>query len=152
LPETATIEDCESRHAAFRRAPKASLAWLIATSCAAHAGEAANAPAAVPDPFKLTVGSALMTDYVYRGISYSAHQPSVGTYVDALYGWLYAYTNFNSVKFSTSPAVEVTMATGIRPTLGRFDFDIGAAYYYYPASSDPICRTTGRRTRPSPTS
>ena len=113
------------------------LAWLIATSCAAHAGEAANAPAAVPDPFKLTVGSALMTDYVYRGISYSAHQPSVGTYVDALYGWLYAYTNFNSVKFSTSPAVEVTMATGIRPTLGRFDFDIGAAYYYYPGELGP---------------
>ena len=73
--------------------PKRVLAWLIATSCAAHAGEAANAPATVPDPFKLMAGSALMTDYVYRGISYSAHQPSVGTYVDALYGWLYAYTN-----------------------------------------------------------
>lgn len=117
--------------------PKRVLAWLIATSCAAHAGEAANAPATVPDPFKLTAGAALMTDYVYRGISYSAHQPSVGTYVDALYGWLYAYTNFNSVKFSTSPAVEVTMATGIRPTLGRFDFDIGAAYYYYPGELGP---------------
>ena len=78
-----------------------------------------------------------MTDYIYRGLSYSAHQPSVGTYVDAQYGWFYAYTNFNSVKFSTSPAVEVTVSTGIRPTLGRFDFDIGAAYYYYPGEIGP---------------
>ena len=43
------------------------------------------------------------------------------------------------MKFSTSPAVEVTMATGIRPTLGRFDFDIGAACTTTLASSDPIC-------------
>ena len=78
-----------------------------------------------------------MTDYLYRGLSYSAHQPSVGTYVDAQYGWFYAYTNFNSVKFSTSPAVEVTVSTGIRPTLGPFDFDIGAAYYYYPGEIGP---------------
>src|SRR5262249_50011828 len=66
-----------------------------------------------------------------REISYSARQPSIGTYVDAQQGWLYVYTNFNSVRFSTSPAVEVTMAAGARPTLGPFEFDIGAAYYYY---------------------
>ena len=93
-----------------------------------------------------------MTDYVYRGISYSAHQPSVGTYVDALYGWLYAYTNFNSVKFSTSPAVEVTMATGIRPTLGRSISISARPITTILASSGRICRITGRRTRPCRTS
>ena len=72
-----------------------------------------------------------------RGLSYSAHQPSVGTYVDAQQGWRYVYTNFNSVRFSTSPAVEVTMAVGARPTLGPFEFDIGAAYYYYPGELGP---------------
>jgi hypothetical protein len=41
------------------------------------------------------------------------------------------------VKFSTSPAVEVTMAVGARPTLGSFEFDIGAAYYYYPGELGP---------------
>ena len=41
------------------------------------------------------------------------------------------------MKFSTSPAVEVTISTGIRPTLGAFDFDIGAAYYYYPGEIGP---------------
>src|SRR5262249_38765388 len=73
----------------------------------------------------------------YRGISYSAHQPSVATYIDAQQGWLYGYTNFNSVRFSTSPAVEMTMAVGARPTLGPFEFDIGAAYYYYPGELGP---------------
>ena len=73
----------------------------------------------------------------YRGISYSGRQPSVAAYVDAQQGWLYGYTNFNSVKFSTSPAVEVTVAAGIRPTLGQFEFDIGAAYYYYPGEQGP---------------
>src|SRR5262245_24100998 len=73
----------------------------------------------------------------YRGLSYSAHQPAVGTYIDAQQGWLYGYTNFNSVRFSTSPAVEVTMAVGARPTLGPFEFDMGAAYYYYPGVLGP---------------
>ena len=128
------------------------LAWLVAGACATHAGEVTQFWAPAADQSKLTAGAALMTDYIYRGISYSAHQPSVGTYVDAQYGWLYAYTNFNSVKFSTSPAVEVTMATGIRPTLGPFDFDSARPITTILASSDPICRITGRRTRPSPTS
>ena len=74
---------------------------------------------------------------IYRGISYSAHQPSVATYIDAQQGWLYGYTNFNSVRFSTSPAVEVTVDVGARPTLGPFEFDIGAAYYYYPGELGP---------------
>jgi uncharacterized protein (TIGR02001 family) len=78
-----------------------------------------------------------MSDYIYRGISYSAHQPALGAYVDVQHGWLYAWTNFNSVKFSTSPAAELTMAAGIRPTLGPFEFDIGAAYYYYPGEIGP---------------
>ena len=126
-----------------RPAPHAKqiLAWLVAASCAAscaaHADDVTPSPAAPAAPSKLTAGTLLMTDYLYRGLSYSAHQPSVGTYVDAQYGWFYAYTNFNSVKFSTSPAVEVTISTGIRPTLGSFDFDIGAAYYYYPGEIGP---------------
>src|SRR5262249_35686666 len=73
----------------------------------------------------------------YRGISYLAHQPSVATYIDAQQGWLYAYPNFNRGRFSPSPAVEMTMAVGARPTLGPFEFDIGAAYYYYPGELGP---------------
>ena len=52
-------------------------------------------------------------------------------------GWLYVYTNFNSVRFSTDPAGELTVAVGARPTLGPFEFDIGAEYYYYPGEIGP---------------
>jgi uncharacterized protein (TIGR02001 family) len=107
--------------------------WLIVAACSAHADEATD----TADPSKLTAGATLMTDYIYRGISYSAHHPSVAAYLDAQYGWLYGYTNFNSVKFSTDAAVEVTMAVGARPVLGPFEFDIGAAYYYYPGEIGP---------------
>jgi uncharacterized protein (TIGR02001 family) len=113
------------------------LAWLLATACAAHAGEATEAASATPDQFKLLIGSVLMSDYIFRGISYSAHQPAVGTYFDAQQGWLYVYSNFNSVRFSTNPAGELTMAVGARPTLGPFEFDIGAEYYYYPGEIGP---------------
>src|SRR5215813_12280742 len=125
--------------AMLRLAPRPThvLAWLLATACAAHAGEATEAASGTADQFKLMIGSLLMTDYIYRGRSYSAHQPSIGTYVDAQQGWLYVYANFNSVRFSTSPAVEVTIAAGARPTLGPFEFDIGAAYYYYPGELGP---------------
>jgi uncharacterized protein (TIGR02001 family) len=112
------------------------LASLIAMACGAHAEEATDANSTA-DQSKVTVGATLMSDYIYRGISYSGHQPAVAAYVDAQQGWLYGYTNFNSVRFSTSPAVEVTVAAGIRPTLGPFEFDIGAAYYYYPGELGP---------------
>jgi hypothetical protein len=52
--------------------PTRVLAWLVAMACAAHAAEATDAPTAPADPFKLTAGALLMTDYIYRGLSYSA--------------------------------------------------------------------------------
>jgi len=43
------------------------LAWLVATACAAHAGEATEAASGTADQFKLMIGSMLMSDYIYRG-------------------------------------------------------------------------------------
>jgi hypothetical protein len=45
------------------------LVWLLATACAAHAGETTQAASGTADQFKLMIGSMLMTDYIYRGIS-----------------------------------------------------------------------------------
>src|SRR5262249_41969568 len=83
-------------------------------------------------PFYADILGSSRGGLTYRGISYPAHQPSVGAYVDVQQGWLYAWTNFNSLKFSTRPAVEMTMALGVRPVFGAFEFDFGSAYYYYP--------------------
>ena len=112
-------------------------AWLIAIAGAAPAGEMADASAGATSEPKLTAGASLLSDYVYRGISYSAHQPSTGAFIEAQQGWLYSWLNFNSVKFSTLPAVELTAAAGLRATLAAFYFDIGAAYYYYPGEIGP---------------
>src|SRR4051812_14467705 len=77
-----------TRAAMPRPAPHAKqiLAWLVAAlfaaSCAAHADDVTPSPAAPADPSKLTAGALLMTDYLYRGLSYLAHQPSGGAYVD----------------------------------------------------------------------
>ena len=45
------------------------LAWLVATACVAQAGGATES-ASGTDQFKLMIGSMLMTDYIYRGISW----------------------------------------------------------------------------------
>src|SRR5262245_59362032 len=77
------------------------LVWLVATACAAHAGEATEAASGTADQFKLMIGSMLMTGYIYRGISYSAHQPSVATYIDA--------------QRAGSTAIRTSTACGFRP-------------------------------------
>jgi uncharacterized protein (TIGR02001 family) len=112
------------------------LSWLIVTACTARAEEQTDSGSGT-DTARLTVGGVLLSDYIYRGISYSGRHPSVGAYVEAQRGWLYAATYFNSVKFSTQAASELTMVAGLRPTMGPFEFDIGAGYYYYPGEIGP---------------
>src|SRR5262245_40146132 len=103
------------------------LAWLVVSACAGRGEEATASASDASQQLRVTTGALLQTDYIYRGISYSAHQPSVGAFVDVQQGWLYAWTNFNSVKFSTRPAVEMTMALGVRPVFGgiRIRFRLG---------------------------
>jgi hypothetical protein len=48
--------------------PTRALVCLLVTACSAHAGETTDAPTAA-DPFSLTAGATLMTDYIYRGSS-----------------------------------------------------------------------------------
>ena len=62
--------------------PTRVLACLVVMACGARAEEATTATPTA-DQSKVTVGAMLMSDYIYRGISYSGHQPSVAAYVDA---------------------------------------------------------------------
>ena len=47
--------------------------------------KAAPAPAAAPSPWDIAFGSALMSDYVFRGITQSNHKPSVAAYFEPRY-------------------------------------------------------------------
>ncbi len=108
-------------------------------------------PAPPPSPWDLAFGSALMTDYVWRGVTQSGHRPSVAAYFEPRYNindsWqLYAGVSGESIKFANNAAAEIDFYGGIRPTFGPLALDFGIWEYYYPggtcyagAGVDPGC-------------
>ena len=129
--------------AAFSAAP-ASAADMPAKAPAA-------APAAPPSPWDIAFGSALMSDYIFRGVTQSAHHPSVAAYFEPRYNinanWqLYAGISGESIKFANNAAAEVDFYGGARATFGPVVFDVGMWEYYYPGgvcyasnAVDPNC-------------
>lgn len=98
------------------------------------------APAAAVSPWDIAFGSALMNDYVWRGVTQSAHKPSVAAYFEPRYNitkdvQLYIGVSGESIKFANNAAAEIDMYGGIRPTIGPFAFDFGFWYYYYPGGT-----------------
>ena len=83
--------------------------------------------------FAYTLGAGMASDYIYRGVTLSAHQPAVGAAFEARFGSFYAGSTVTSVKLPSDPPVELSFATGFRPSLAGFDFDVGATYFVYPA-------------------
>lgn len=120
-------------------------AALLAFGASAGAGMAADlpvkatpAPVAAPaSPWDLAFGGGLMTDYIFRGITQSAHRDSVAAYSELRYNvnsnWqLYYGNSIESIDFPNHPSAEVDFYAGVRPTFGPMAFDFGAWYYYYP--------------------
>jgi uncharacterized protein (TIGR02001 family) len=102
------------------------------------------APAYV-SPWDYDIGAGLTSDYIFRGITQSNHQPSVSAHGELRYNWtsnyqFYVGVSSESIKFTTnafsvgSPAVEIDGYGGIRGTHGAFAFDLGAIGYGYPDS------------------
>lgn len=103
--------------------------------------KAAPAPVVVVSPWDLAFGSAIMSDYMWRGITQSNHKPSVAAYFEPRYNispnlQLYAGLSGESISFPNKAAAEVDFYAGIRPTLGPVAFDFGFWYYYYPGGDD----------------
>src|SRR5215510_707812 len=98
------------------------------------------APAPPPSPWDIAFGSALMTDYLFRGVTQSAHHPSVAAYFEPRYNinsnWqLYAGISGESIKFANNAAAEVDFYGGVRSTWGPVVFDVGFWEYYYPGGT-----------------
>jgi uncharacterized protein (TIGR02001 family) len=92
------------------------------------------------DPWDIAFGSAIMNDYVFRGVTQSNHKPSVAAYFEPRYNinkdvQLYIGTSFESISFANRAAAEVDIYGGIRPTFGAFAFDFGVWGYLYPGGS-----------------
>ena len=80
-------------------------------------------PPAAFDPWDVAFGSAIMNDYVFRGITQSNHKPSVAAYFEPRYNvtkdlQLYVGSSVESISFANRAAAEVDIYGGIRPTFG----------------------------------
>jgi hypothetical protein len=92
------------------------------------------------DPWDIAFGGAIMSDYIFRGVTQSNHQPSVAAYFEPRYNvtkdlQLYAGVSAESISFANRAAAEVDVYGGIRPTFGAFAFDVGVWGYLYPGGS-----------------
>lgn len=123
---------------------------LLATALAMVSGSALAADMAVKavkappvvafDPWDVAFGSAIMSDYVFRGITQSNHKASVAAYFEPRYNinkdtQLYIGLSGESISFPNRAAAEIDIYGGIRPTIGMFAFDFGAWGYLYPGGS-----------------
>jgi len=129
------------------RPPRVAMAALcIALSVGAAGGpnaaraadrEPGKASTAEPTPWEFAFGSALMSDYNFRGISVSARRPSVTVYAEPRYKVgsnleLYAGLSASSVDLPNRPAAQIVYGAGIRPRFGALQLDLGAEYLDYP--------------------
>src|SRR5450759_1031634 len=120
---------------------------LLATALAVVSGSALAAdmpvkavkapPPAAFDPWDIAFGSAIMNDYVFRGITQSNHKPSVAAYFEPRYNinkdiQLYVGVSGESISFPNRAAAEIDFYGGARWTIGPVVLDGGFWYYYYP--------------------
>lgn len=123
---------------------------LLATALAMVTGSAFAAdmpvkakkapPVVAFDPWDVAFGGAIMSDYVFRGITQSNHKPSVTAYFEPRYNvtkdlQLYVGVSGESISFPNRAAAEIDIYGGIRPTFGAFAFDIGVWGYLYPGGT-----------------
>jgi hypothetical protein len=121
-------------------------AAALALGCSTVSGLAADLDKKVPtkappppvmSPWDIAFGSAIMSDYNFRGISQSNHHPSVASYFEPRYNFndsLQGYLGVSgeSISFPNRAAAEIDFYGGIRPTFGKLALDFGAWYYWYP--------------------
>lgn len=143
-----------------------SVAALVAIGLSTGAASAADMGAkvykkapviAAVDPWDIAFGSAIMSDYIFRGVTQSNHKPSVTAYFEPRYNinpnlQLYVGSSFESISFANRAAAEVDIYGGIRPTFGPVAFDFGVWGYLYPGgqcfgtaanTTDPECILRG---------
>src|SRR5258707_7172064 len=108
------------------------LAMTAGSSFAADmAVKAVKAPPPAPfDPWDIAFGSAIMNDYVFRGVTQSNHKPSVAAYFEPRYNinkdvQLYIGAAGESISFPNRAAAEIDIYGGIPPTVGMFAVGFG---------------------------
>ena len=112
----------------------------LAASSAMAADMATKAPPAAappPSPWDVAITAALMTDYNFRGITQSAHNPSTQATFEPRYNFNSTWQGYvgisgESIDFPNNAAAEIDFYGGIRPTFDKLALDFGFWYYWYP--------------------
>ena len=102
--------------------------------------KAALPPPPPPNPWDVAFGAGLTSDYIFRGITQSNHNPSVNAYFEPRYNvspylQLYAGVAGSSISFPNRAAAEIDGYAGIRPTFGPLSLDFGGIVYWYPGGT-----------------
>ena len=79
----------------------------------------------------------LTSDYVFRGITQADGAPMIqGGFDYADDAGFYIGTWASGVDFGDGTSTEIDVYAGWTPSLGVFDLDLGAIYYFYPDAPD----------------
>ncbi len=94
----------------------------------------AGSAAPAPSPWDVAITAALMTDYNFRGITQSAHNPSSQAGFELRYTQspmlqYYAGISGESIDFPNHAAAEIDFYGGFRPTFDKLALDFGFWYY-----------------------
>ena len=126
----------------FAFAAVAAFALSVAPASAADLVTKAKPMAAPPPPaWDIAFGGAIASDYVWRGVTQSNHEPSVASYFEPRYNvskdvQLYAGIGGASIAFPNRAAAEIDFYGGVRPTFGKLALDLGVWYYWYPSGQE----------------
>jgi uncharacterized protein (TIGR02001 family) len=109
----------------------------MAAEPAGEAAPSAEGPASDAWVFDAAFGALLTSDYMFRGITQTDHEPAAQVYFEPSYGIVYAGVFASNVDFGTpDPDLEVDLYAGLRPTFGPVSTDLGYVHYFYPSASD----------------
>jgi uncharacterized protein (TIGR02001 family) len=97
-------------------------------------------PAPHANSWDFAFGAAVMSDYNFRGVTWSAHRPAIEAYVEPRYRpaptlELYAGVYGSSIDMPNRPIAQIVYYTGIRPRFGAFLLDLGGWYIDYPGGT-----------------
>ena len=78
----------------------------------------------------------LSSDYVFRGFTQTDGAPMISGGFDFASDDFYIGTWASGVDFGDGTSTEIDVYAGWTPTVGVFDLDLGAIYYWYPDAPD----------------
>jgi uncharacterized protein (TIGR02001 family) len=92
----------------------------------------AGAAQAADRPLGLAFNAGGATDYMFRGLTQTGHEPQIFAGADVTVGGIgYAGTWWSNIDFGDSADTEYDLYAGVKPVLGPVTFDFGAIRYGY---------------------